>query len=273
MAVFDLGDVANLTVTVKNSAGAAANAGSVACTVTQPDGTATVVAVSNTGTGTYSAGFTPTQAGRHLIRWVATGANASSYTDVFDAFPANPRFLISLNDLREALNLAATNTTHDAELRLYLAAATAVIETIDRSYLAQTRTHTFDGGRNVLVLPETPITSVTSITHSPAPGTTQILDTDSYRADEYSGVIYHYWGRFPWGKRNITVTYTVGDTVVPPNVILAARELCRHWWQRSQQSPRPAFGGAAGDSDTIYIANYAVPNFVIGLLQPSDGIV
>jgi hypothetical protein len=69
------------------------------------------------------------------------------------------------------------------------------------------------------------------------------------------------------------VTYTVGDTVVPPNVILAARELCRHWWQRSQQSPRPAFGGAAGDGDTIYIANYAVPNFVIGLLQPSDGII
>ena len=69
------------------------------------------------------------------------------------------------------------------------------------------------------------------------------------------------------------MTYTVGDAVVPPNVILAARELCRHWWQRSQQSPRPAFGGAAGDGDTIYIANYAVPNFVIGLLQPSDGII
>ena len=78
MAVFDLGDVANLTITVRNSSGVAANAGSVACTITQPDGTSSTPAVSNTGTGTYSAGFTPTQAGRHLIRWVATGANASS---------------------------------------------------------------------------------------------------------------------------------------------------------------------------------------------------
>ena len=179
MAVFDLGDVANLTITVRNSSGVAANAGAVTCTITQPDGTSSTPTVSNTGTGTYSAGFTPTQAGRHLIRWVATGTNASSYTDVFDAFPANPRFLISLTDLREALNLAATNTTHDAELRLYLAAATAVIETIDQSYLTQTRTHTFDGGRNVLVLPETPIAPVTTITHSPTPGTTETLASDT----------------------------------------------------------------------------------------------
>ena len=115
-------------------------------------------------------------------------------------------------------------------------------------------------------------TPVTTITHSPTPGTTETLASDTYRVDEYAGIVYHYWGRFPWGKRNITVTYTVGNGVVPPNVILAARELCRHWWQRSQQSPRPAFGGA-GDSDVVYVANYAVPNFVIGLLQPSDGII
>ena len=272
MAVFDLGDVANLTVTVRNSAGTAANAGAVTCTITQPDGTISDLGVSNTGTGTYSAGFTPTQAGRHLIRWVATGINASSYTDVFDAFPANPRFLISLTDLREALNLAATNTTHDAELRLYLAAATCVIETLDRPYLQETRTHTFDGGSASLVLPEAPIASVVSISNTPQSGTPETVPADSWRANTYSGIVTST-GRFPPGLRNITVTYTVGEAQIPANVILAARELCRHWWQRSQQSPRPAFGGGAGDGDTVYIANYAVPNFVIGLLQPSDGII
>ena len=271
MAVFDLGDVANLTVTVRNAAGTAANAGAVVCTVTQPDGTATPCSTVNTSTGNYSAGFTPSQAGRHLVRWVASGVNASSYNDVFDAFPANPRFLISLNDLREALNLAATNTTHDAELRLYLAACTAVIESIDRSYLTQTRSHVFDGGRTSLVLPETPITSVTSVSHSPTVGVTQALPVNAYRVDTFSGVVHYYAGVFPIGRRSITVTYTVGDTVIPPNVILAARELCRHWWQRSQQSPRPAFGGT--ETDVVYVANYAVPNFVIGLLQPSDGII
>lgn len=271
--MFDLGDVANLTVTVRNTAGTPANAGTVVCTITQPDGTTSTPAVSNTGTGIYSAGFTPTLAGRHLVRWVATGANASSYTDVFDAFAANPRFLISLADLREALNLADTNTVHDAELRLYLAAATTVIESIDRPYLTQTRTHSFDGGRRTLVLPETPVASVTSIAYSPTLGVSETLPADDYRVAAFSGVIHHATGRFPVGLTSLTVTYTVGESVIPPNVILAARELCRHWWQRSQQaSARPAFGGQQLD-DMVYVANYAVPNFVIGLLQPSDGII
>ena len=77
MAVFDLGDVANLTVTVRTTAGVIANAGAVTCTITKPDGTTTTASVVNTTTGIYSAGFTPPTAGRHLVRWVATGANAS----------------------------------------------------------------------------------------------------------------------------------------------------------------------------------------------------
>ena len=272
MALFDLGDVANLTVTVRTSAGAAADAGTVVCTIGLPDGTTATPAVSKTATGTYQAAYTPTVAGRHTVRWVATGANASSYADVFDAFPANPRFLISLDDLREALNLAATNTTHDAELRLYLAAATCVIETLDRPYLQETRTHTFDGGSASLVLPEAPIASVVSVHNTPQSGTPETVPADVWRANTYSGIVTST-GRFPPGLRNITVTYTVGEAQIPANVILAARELCRHWWQRSQQSPRPAFGGGVGEGDTAYVANYAVPYFVVGLLQPSDGII
>lgn len=272
MALFDLGDVANLTVTVRTAAGVAADAGAVACTVGLPDGTSVSPAVSKTATGTYQAAYTPTVAGRHTVRWVATGANASSYADVFDAFPANPRFLISLDDLREALNLAATNTTHDAELRLYLAAATCVIETLDRPYLQETRTHTFDGGSASLVLPEAPIASVVSVSNTPQSGVPETVPAQLWRANTYSGIVTST-GRFPPGLHNVTVTYTVGEAQIPANVILAARELCRHWWQRSQQSPRPAFGGGAGDGDTVYVANYAVPNFVIGLLQPSDGII
>ena len=272
MALFDLGDVANLTVTVRTAAGVAADAGAVACTVGLPDGTSVSPAVSKTATGTYQAAYTPTVAGRHTVRWVATGANASSYADVFDAFPANPRFLISLDDLREALNLAATNTTHDAELRLYLAAATCVIETLDRPYLQETRTHTFDGGSASLVLPEAPIASVVSVSNTPQSGVPETVPAQLWRANTYSGIVTST-GRFPPGLHNVTVTYTVGEAQIPANVILAARELCRHWWQRSQQSPRPAFGGGVGEGDTAYVANYAVPYFVVGLLQPSDGII
>jgi hypothetical protein len=70
----DLGDSVPLSVEVKNAAGALANGGAVTVTVTQPDGTpAGPFTVSPTTTGVYDYDFTPTQVGRHQVRWVATG--------------------------------------------------------------------------------------------------------------------------------------------------------------------------------------------------------
>lgn len=265
MTYVDVGDVATLTGYVRSSAGTLANADSVGCTVTRPDGTTTTVALANTATGTYTGGFTATQPGRHRVRWVAVGANAGAYTDVFDVFDTDPRFVLSLADLRDVLNLAADNTTHDDELRLYLAAATLVIEQLDRTYLPITKTWTCNGACPAILLPDVDIAEIVDVDNDGA-----TIDAGSYRLDAASGILLsHPAGSiFPAGQRNLTVTYTVGSGTVPANVRLAARELCRHWWQRSQQSTRPAFGG--GDQDSIYVAGYAVPNFVVGMLNPVD---
>lgn len=267
MTVYDLGDPAALSVSIRDTAGTLADATTVVCTITLPDATTTTPSVTHSSTGVYSVSYTPTLAGRYKIRWVATGTNTSAYSDIFDVFASDPRFLISLADAREVLNLTSSNTTHDEELRLYLAAATVVIDAIDRPYLLETRTHTFHGGSRTLVLPETQIGSVTSIT---ANGST--LPASSYRVDEFSGVIHAYYSWFPAGIRNIVVTYTTGDDEIPANVILAARELVRHWWQRSQQTPRPQFQGGVADGDMTYVANYAIPNFVVGILSPRYGV-
>ena len=269
MAVFDLGDVANLTVTVRNSSGTAANAGAVTCTITQPDGTTTAASVANTTTGVYSAGFTPSQAGRHLVRWVATGANAASYTDVFDVLAADPRFIISLSDAKDSLNI--TNTAHDEEIREYLAAATDVIEAIAGPVLTRTVVETHDGGESSLLLRNVPVAAVSSVVEA----STTLAATD-YAFDPLAGTLTRVIGIQPWvwryGFQNIVVTYTVGAGTVPYYVILAARELIRHWYQRGQQAPRPAFGGAAADTDGVYVAGYAVPNYVVGMLAPAGGI-
>ncbi len=78
MTTYDLGDVASLAVAITDSAGAAANAGAVVLTVTLPDGTTVTPTVTNAATGSYTASYTPTLPGRHGVRWVATGANASA---------------------------------------------------------------------------------------------------------------------------------------------------------------------------------------------------
>ena len=269
MAVFDLGDAATFTVTIRDSTGAPANATAVTGTVTKPDGTTATVAVTNPTMGTYSGAYTPTLPGRHVIRWVATGANAASYTDVFDVLAADPRFIISLSDAKDSLNI--TNTAHDEEIREYLAAATDVIEAIAGPVLTRTVVETHDGGESSLLLRNVPVAAVSSVVEA----STTLAATD-YAFDPLAGTLTRVIGIQPWvwryGFQNIVVTYTVGAGTVPYYVILAARELIRHWYQRGQQAPRPAFGGAAADTDGVYVAGYAVPNYVVGMLAPAGGI-
>jgi hypothetical protein len=68
--------------------------------------------------------------------------------------------------------------------------------------------------------------------------------------------------------RNVVITYTVGDAVVPANVVKAAANLIRHWWDSGlQQSYYVA--GEPDMATTTSIAGYAVPNFVVDLLKPN----
>src|SRR4029078_8544822 len=126
--MFDLGDVVPLRVEIRDTAGALANAGSVAVTVTAPDETSTTPSVGNTSTGVYTATYTPTQIGRHRVRWVATGVNASAFTDVFDVRSGSSIQLFSLTDARAFLHLS--KTTNDEELRGWIEAATAAVEAV-----------------------------------------------------------------------------------------------------------------------------------------------
>ena len=82
MAVYDLGDVVALGVTITNAAGNPENATAVVATVTAPDGTTSTPTISNSAAGLYDISFSPTMSGRHTIRWVATGANASAYMEI-----------------------------------------------------------------------------------------------------------------------------------------------------------------------------------------------
>lgn len=278
MATYDIGDVVTVSIAIRDSTGALADATSVSVTFTLPDLTVAGPFTATHGTiGQYSYAYTTSQAGRHLVKWTATGTNAGIEPDVFDVAPADPHFLISIADAKDACNIAPANITHDAELRLYLAAATVVIENIAGDQLPDTYVYTTDGGETSILLPDAPISGVTSIKVGSV-----TLNPASYTVNLPSGIVYGwpsgvmggylsgipsptYASAFLPGIQNVQVTYTVGSTSIPPDVVLATRELVRHWYQRGQQSNRPAFG-AAGDPGTTYVAGYAIPNFVIGML-------
>lgn len=266
MTTYEVGQTVAWTFTAKGTTGAPADAGTVAATVTQPDGTSAAGTVTHAGPGVYVVRFLSTQAGRHRCRLTGTGTTSLPHSDVADVWPTDPRLIISMADARDALNLPTTNTVSDDELRLYIAAATPVIEDITGPVLTASTVETFSGGGRLgLALSAIP-TAITSVVEDSV-----TLAASAYCFDE-AGILWR--GSSPRGgswsataPRNVTVTYAVGAGTIAPNVILAAREEVRFLYQR-QQAPRPSFG--ASDGATTYTpSGYAVPNFVVELLAPS----
>lgn len=262
---FDLADVVPLTVDIKDSSGTAANAGAVALTITLPDGTTTSPAVSNPSTGRYQVDYITVQAGRHGVRWVATGANASAYTDAFDVAEASPPLIVSLRDAKQQLNLPLTSTTHDEELRGFIAATTDAVEFLIGPVVVRSYTERVDGDRPMIVLSHTPVVSVTSITPVLTGGTTYLSSEVDVDAD--TGVVQLLTGGWftggPWG-----VTYKAGRSVIRGGVRLASLIIIQHMW-RTQRGGQSTVRARSGDDYTEPIPGlgYSIPNRAMELLQ------
>lgn len=232
-------------------------------TVTLPDTTVQTIDGTPVAAG-FQASIPTPQAGRYVLRWTAAGA---SWADVFDVWPEDPRMLIGVDDARSAVGKLPAARTDD--LRLYIAAATPVIEDIVGAILIRTVTQRCDGGKTGVALWERPDT-IQSVT---ANGEELLLDV-GYTLDEGAAILYagapDSPGRFPRGRQNISVSYTAGMAQVPPNVQLAARELVRHNWQVSMQGSRPAFGDDPAAEDMARTpTGFAVPRRVIQLCAPN----
>ncbi|CAB4173533.1 gp6 domain containing protein [uncultured Caudovirales phage] len=274
MTTFEVGQTVTIAIKVYDSTGALADVGTLmVCAAVLPDGSSVAASVSNPSTGNYQAAVTATLPGRYRFTFTGTGTNSGGtpWTDVADVWPSVTRLIISVADAKAALN--TTSDVNDDELRLYIAATTAVIEDIIGPVLSATgRTWTAHGGRFTVLLPEKPL-SITSITEN---GTT--VPATGYVADLASGIIYRgtYAATFPWypGVRNVVITYAVGASVIPPNVILAAREELRFLYQQGQQGAgRPSFGDSAGYEQVFTPSGYSVPHRVRELCQASDQTV
>lgn len=272
---FDLGDVVPLSVTVTDPAGQPANAGAVSLIITLPDGTTTTVApVSSTSTGVYDYDYATVQAGRHHVRWVATGANASAFTDSFDVQPADDGDFISLVDAKAHLKKSAP--ADDEKLRQFVSAACQMItdrmgQVSPLTVVADRRLH-----RCRIVLPARPVISIVSVQQ--LPGLAAIAQADAgtgtggWTLESAEGVL----SVTGWSGR-IRVTYRAGRTPLPADFRLAALELVSHLWRTSQLNAgggRPAVGV---DETIVPGVSYALPYNVRQLLgldkRPQDEIL
>jgi len=259
MASYDLGDVVALAVEVRDSAGALADATAVALTVTLPDATTATPVVAHPSTGRYTASYTPAAAGRYTVRWVATGTNASAYTDAFTVLDPAELGLVGLADVKAHLNM--TGTTSDEELRATLLAATAAAEDyLGRPLRRIGYTQTFYGpcgnGRG-LVLDRTDIAAVTEVTAD-----STVLASSAYDADLNAGVLWAGSWDYP-----VTVEYTTAP-VESPALRQAVLELTRHLWE-TQRGSMPMMPRGVDGMDAFNPAmGYSLPRRVTELLAP-----
>ena len=253
----DLGDVVPLTVEIRDAAGVLAAAGAIVLTVTLPDGTAVTPSVTNPSAGRYQYDYPATQVGRHTARWVATGANSSAYVDVFDVRPADPGYILSLAAAKAALNISATSTGNDEELRALIEAVTLVVEDYRKeAVIRRTVTEQVSASGTSVMLSKAPVISVTSVVSGGSA-------LSGYTLDPYLGEVSGV------SSGDLTVTYVAGRSIIPANYVEAAKIILKHLWTVQQT---PGMGsrvmGVGGDDISAGIAGlgFALPNRAAELL-------
>ncbi|WND33955.1 hypothetical protein RI578_06460 [Streptomyces sp. BB1-1-1] len=267
--MIDLGAAIRLTASCTDAGGTPANADSVTLTLTLPDGTTTSPAVTNPPAvvGQYSVDYTAAQPGRHAVHWQFASPTAA-YADVFDVRPADPGFLFSLADAKKHLNIAATSTSDDDEIRDWSAATTWIVEHFVGPVARRTITerHTFTVAA-MRVLRHTPALALTSVVPVLTSGTS--YDPAALDLDPDTGIVQRLDGGLLYGP--LRFTYTAGRARATANITAAGRVILQHLWRTQRGSGRgPVIAG--GDdyavSEPIAGLGYAIPNRALELLEP-----
>lgn len=272
---FDLGDLVPLTIDVRDAIGVLASAGSVTLTIGLPDGTTTNPVVSNPSTGRYQADYATVQAGRHTVRWLATGANASAYADAFDVRPGTPDYLISLASAKDQLKIPATDTSQDDRLREFVEAAAYVIENHRKEAVIRrtvTEFHFLREPASKLMLRTTPVISVSSVQTVDAGTTWNIADlhltpTSGLVVGKSGAGVITFIG-------HIQTVYVAGRSVIPANYTLAGRIIVQHLWETTRGNPRTGpWPGGQEDTTQIFGMGFAIPNRALQLLGKPPPLV
>lgn len=170
--------------------------------------------------------------------------------------------VIDVEDVKTHLNITAD--THDVQLQAMLDGAEAAIAQKCGPLSATPVTETCTGGGTGLVLRQTPVVSLTSVT----PLNGSAYASDAVDVDESAGVVEFVSGqRFPAGRYE--VAYVAGRGALPADLKLGVLELVRHTWEtRRGPTRRPGSDPSETYSNTIPGAAHAFPFRVTELISP-----
>jgi hypothetical protein len=273
---YDLGDVVPLGITITDSTGANANASAVTCSIYQPDGTLITGSVTNPSTGLYNCDFQPTQNGRHAVKWVATGTNASAYSDEFLVRDFTELGIVGLDEVKNHLNIPLTDTTLDDELRSFIDAGSDLAESYVGQILGR-RTFTselYDGGQEFIRIRNPKAMTITSVYENGAlvSSSNYVLDYTGQRLYRIgSGTLYatNSYGYWTAGMNNISITYVAGYVNPPMAAKQGVLEIIRHLWQTQRGAINVMSRTQSGD-ELYNTPTYSLPRRAMELLDPTS---
>jgi hypothetical protein len=258
----DLGDpLPDLSVEVTDASGALADATTVTLTITLPDATTTAPTVTRDSLGVYSASYTPTQRGRHVASWAATGTNASAFTTVYNVVdPAAS--VVGLAEMQAYLQ--ETRTSQQDAIRAVTEAATAAVEDYcNRAFRRTSYVEVYDGGKPSVFLRHTPILSVSSVVEN---GTA----TTDYRVNNLTGQLTKGSAGLNVGLwypvvGALTVTYAAGAASIPQPVVEAVKMTAQSLYvEQAGRAPRAADEFAAPADLIPRIARLMLQPYILG---------
>lgn len=171
--------------------------------------------------------------------------------------------LLTLLEVKDALNIEATNVRHDVELQRYIDACLPQIEYITGPIFLRSvsETQRIAPGLSKIALRQVPVYSIESVTEyvgltaytlsAQPPGLTinnygyslDLPETGILRRTSSVGQECAFLGNV------IVIKYTAGVGTVPADVHLAAIEDVRGLYQQTQQPGRPQYGGSPATED------------------------
>ena len=272
---YDLGDKVYLTWNTVDSSGNAVNPGTVTLNITQPDGTTSSVSTATSTTGTYTASFLPTQVGRHILAWAATGSYPQAFSDIFEVRDIADIGIVGYDECLEFLNIPAANANEN-EVRRFIDAATDLAETYVGQVLGR-RTFTnelYDGGTEFIRIRNPKAISISSVYENGAlvSPSAYVLDYTGQRLYRIgSGTLYatNSYGYWTQGMNNIQITYVAGYVNPPMSAKQGVLEIIRHLWQTQRGAINVMSRTNSGDE--LYSApTYSLPRRAMELLDPTS---
>ena len=257
-----------------------------------------VAAIVSAAAGTVSYTFNANEtslAGDYQASWAVTFANGTVQQWPTDGYiwirveenltTPGGQTLVSLGQVKDYLNIPASDKSRDAKLQTMIEQATSAIEHITGNIIQRTyQNEMHDGGAIRISLLHHPVVSVTEVVEYWATveyplqqipvGRPDLGTMWSYMFEEDRTIIRRAPGGgvqpFYGGTDSVRVSYVAGLSTVPGNVVQATCELIRVHFQQTQQGrPRPGYG-AADEIDTPEMGlGFYIPHRVRELLEPN----